>query len=379
MVSHRTSRKARALMGQTPGLRYQQALARVRSKVASSPTYSDWFNSLGIDDVASFDPRPTWASNESDPRVQLVLGHDVDDPEAVVSVDMTGGRSRGRGSGGLIQGITGTGKSTFLGSLVLGLSARYSPSDVNFVLIDTQGEVTFRGLDQLPQVIGNYSIGNFSDGFLDAVDRVSECVVGEIERRLNLMQDEGVDDVVEYRAKRSIDPDRQPAMPELFIVMNEVREFIYQARPEFEHFLTHVARVGSSVGVHLFISDQYLGRRTLETSVQHLAFRICMKVRANTSRLVLGVDDAVRLPVGSGDALLRTDSSSALVRFRTFDVSAQPPSERPGGPSQRESLLRRLSGYTVGDLGDRTLAAALSEIPCGRRRKDDHVPAPPRQ
>lgn len=243
---------------------------------------------------------------------------------------------------------------------MLGLCARYSPSRINFILMDTAGAHTFRGLDKLPHVIGNFS---FLWEHPDHVGRATDCVIDEIERRTAMLQQLGVIDVVDYRNKRAFDPARYPALPELIIMMNEAQEFIDEVRPEFPNFLTHVARVGSSVGVHLIMSSHSVKETTLADWLEYLTFGICLRVStASASQVGLGFDDAVRLPL-SFDALLRQGTSQSLVGFRTFHIDAPVPGLEAVGTSQRASLLGRLRAYTSDDLVERSLAEALAKIP----------------
>ena len=56
------------------------------------------------------------------------------------------------GPHGLCVGATGSGKSEFLRTLVLGLVATHPPEALNVVLVDFKGGATFLGLERLRHV-----------------------------------------------------------------------------------------------------------------------------------------------------------------------------------------------------------------------------------
>ena len=351
MVSHRTSSEARELMSQTPGLRYQQALDQVRSQTATA--YDAWFDALRIGDIAQFDARPTWAANEWDPRMQFAVGHAADEPGSVVNVEMA--------ANGLIVGQTGAGKTVLLAGLVLGACARYSPSRLNLILMDCKGSDTFRGFEKLSQVVGNFaSLAERPD----TVDGIAECITQEIERRVGLLSQHDAADIIDYRARRAAAPDRYPALPDLVVVIDEFQALTGNVRPNFRDVVRDLARVGRHAGVHLMGSGQSIDASGgLGELMDHVAFGISLRVRdAVTSRAVLGVEDAIRLPMGHG--LLRQDDADPL-QFRSFDILAPVPGGAVGGTGQRGALLRRLSAYTVEGAGDSPLATALAEMPQG--------------
>ena len=53
---------------------------------------------------------------------------------------------------GLVIGATGSGKSEFLRTLVLGLALTHSPEQLNMVLVDFKGGATFAGMSAMPHV-----------------------------------------------------------------------------------------------------------------------------------------------------------------------------------------------------------------------------------
>ena len=80
---------------------------------------------------------------------------------------------QGMGPHGLVIGATGSGKSEFLRTLVLGLAMTHSPEQLNLVLVDFKGGATFAGMAELPHV--SAVITNLASE-LTLVDRMQDAL-----------------------------------------------------------------------------------------------------------------------------------------------------------------------------------------------------------
>ena len=98
----------------------------------------------------------------------------------MVELDIKEAAMEGMGPHGLCIGATGSGKSEFLRTLVLGMLATHSSTTLNFVLVDFKGGATFLGLDKAPHV--SAVITNLADD-LTLVDRMGDAIRGELQRR----------------------------------------------------------------------------------------------------------------------------------------------------------------------------------------------------
>ena len=92
------------------------------------------------------------------------------------------------GPHGLVIGATGSGKSEFLRTLVLGLAMTHSPEQLNMVLVDFKGGATFAGMSELPHV--SAVITNLAQE-LTLVDRMQDALSGEMVRRQELLREAG--------------------------------------------------------------------------------------------------------------------------------------------------------------------------------------------
>ena len=249
------------------------------------------------------------AMNDPAP-LRVVLGTSTDGEP--VNLDIREAAEGGTGPHGLCIGVTGSGKSELLRTVVAGMVARHSPDDLNLVLIDFKGGATFLGMEGLPHVA---AIMTNLDEEAHLVTRAKEALGGEIHRRQTLLRRAGNavnrDSYEQYRGVDST----LPVLPALFIVIDEFAELLTR-QPDFAELFTMIGRVGRSLGVHLLLASQRLDEGRLRGLESHLSYRICLKTStAAESRAVLGVADAAELPATPGAAFLRT-GDGCLIRFQ---------------------------------------------------------------
>lgn len=277
---------------------------------------------LGVDDLADFDPSANWRAPDDEALLRTPIGITGSGEELVL--DLKESAQGGIGPHGLVVGATGSGKSELLRTLVTGLTMTHSPEHLSFVLVDFKGGATFAGVTELPHVAG--LITNLADD-LALIDRMRAALVGEQQRRQQMLRDAGnVDSVREYQllqAQGATDTDGRPLepMPYLMIVVDEFGELLSQ-RPDFIELFVQIGRVGRSLGMHLLLATQRLEEGRLRGLESHLSYRLCLRTfSAAESKAVIGTNDAYKLPSIPGSAYLKVDES-VYVRFRVAHISA---------------------------------------------------------
>ncbi|MFC6153854.1 type VII secretion protein EccCa [Nocardioides yefusunii] len=256
-----------------------------------------------------------------------------------VHLDLKESAHGGHGPHGLLVGATGSGKSEFLRTLVMGIVTTHLPEDVALVLVDFKGGATFSDLDALPHVAA--CVTNLS-GAVGLVDRMQDAVGGEMERRQELLHATGFPNVTDYRAARAAGAELEP-LPHLFVCVDEFSELL-AARPEFVELFTAVGRLGRSLGIHLLLASQRLDEGRLHALEAHLSYRIALRTfSASESRAAIGVPDAHELPRRPGVGLFRS-GAEAPVRFDAVHLGAPAPDASPArGPRPRVEVLTALT------------------------------------
>ncbi len=281
----------------------------------------DYPSMLGTGDPLTLDPRQAWRPRPLHQRLRVPVGTGEDGQP--VELDIKESAMGGMGPHGLCIGATGSGKSEFLRTLVLGLAMTHSSEQLNYVLVDFKGGATFAGLDELPHV--SAVITNL-EGELTLVDRMQDAIAGEMERRMEVLsatnaslRNKDIKNREEYEAARQEGADIPP-MPSLFIVVDEFSELL-TARPEFIDLFIQIGRIGRSIGVHLLLASQRLEESKLRGLDTFLSYRIALRTFSPAeSRVVIGVPDAYELPSPPGNGYLKYDTTN-MVRFKAAYVS----------------------------------------------------------
>lgn len=205
-------------------------------------------------------------------------------------------RDGAHGPHGVIGGITGSGKSEVLKTVILALALTHHPYDLNFALVDYKGGAAFNELLKLPHTVG---VVTDIETHASYAERVILALSGEIEHRKKILEDArsafgmGRTHIDEYRklpVKR--------LLPRLVIIFDEFAEF-KQRHPEESRRLISIARLGRSLGIHLVLATQNIQAAVDPEILQNATFRICLRVSdPQDSMQLVGVRDAVVLPRG---------------------------------------------------------------------------------
>ncbi|OLR90604.1 type VII secretion protein EccCa [Actinokineospora bangkokensis] len=293
----------------------------------SNPTLLELLGIPG--DPMTFDVAQAWRPRPVRDRYRVPFG--VGEFGQPVELDIKEAAMEGMGPHGLCIGATGSGKSEFLRTLVLGMLATHSSTTLNFILVDFKGGATFLGLDSAPHVAA--VITNLQ-GDLTLVDRMKDALAGEMNRRQEALKNGGnFKNVWEYEKARENGADLDP-LPALFIVVDEFSELL-SAKPDFIDLFVAIGRLGRSLQMHMLLASQRLEEGKLRGLDSHLSYRIGLKTfSAAESRAAIGVPDAFELPSIPGSGYLKFDTST-MHRFKAAYVSGayRPAGMQAAGPS----------------------------------------------
>ncbi len=331
-------------------------LTRTSAVDAQTSLAPDVTELLGIADVDALDLREAWRPRSAGDFLRVPIG--VDDGGAPVLLDLKESAQLGMGPHGICIGATGSGKSELLRTLILGLALTHSPDDLSMILVDYKGGAAFAPFAGLPHVAG--IIDNLADD-PQLTERARASIQGEVVRRQRLLKEaENAASIGHYRRLRRERPEL-PALPHLFLVIDEFGELL-TAEPEFVELLLTIGRIGRSIGVHLLLSSQRIEGGRLRGLDTYLSYRIGLRTFSESeSAVVLDTPDAFHLPAIPGFGYLKVDTS-VYTRFRAGYVSGAVPAPVESDPSRLDvATLLELPPYDRPAVDDDDAAVALSQ------------------
>ena len=168
-----------------------------------------------------------------------------------------------------VAGVTGSGKSICMKSLVGMLAMLHKPSEAEFVIIDLKGGATFAPFARLPHVRGVY-------WDYESVTKALEACKREVEERLQRI----------YQARYNFET---PYIGHhVFVVIDEGGELAptnasdaaeKELRKACMAFVSYMARIGREPGYHLIFGTQRPDHYTLPTSIRgQLEATFCFRV-----------------------------------------------------------------------------------------------------
>lgn len=211
----------------------------------------------------------------------------------------------------LIAGVTGSGKSEALLTILHGAARFYPPEELRFRLIDPkQTELT--SLAALPHTEGE--IGMFGE---DAIAMLEQAVE-EMERRYSIFREAGqnIRNISEYLAASG-------QMARWLIVLDEYADLTSDdnERKQIEKCLQRLSQKARAAGIHVIVSTQKPVVQVINTVVKgNLPGKIALRVNtAMESRVILDEAGAEKL-VGKGDALIRCGNGILRTQFARYDI-----------------------------------------------------------
>lgn len=196
----------------------------------------------------------------------------------------------------LVGGITGSGKSVALETILRGLVERYSPEQLRLALVDPKG-VELVDFEDCPHLEGEISM--FAE---DAIEILEGAVV-EMNRRYVLMKDARVKSIQEYNAA-----DPETPLPWWVIVLDEYADLTAEPdeRKQIEKSLQRLAQKARAAGIHVIVATQKPSAQVISTEVRsNLGAQLALRVKTKSDSSIIMDESGAETLAGNGDAFLK--------------------------------------------------------------------------
>jgi S-DNA-T family DNA segregation ATPase FtsK/SpoIIIE len=208
----------------------------------------------------------------------------------------------------LVAGGTGSGKSVFVNSLIMGFLFRLTPQQLRLILVDPK-MLELNVFDGIPHLITNVITDN------NIAYNALNWAVQEMDRRYALMAETGSKNIDSFNEKQK----GSNKLPFIVIIVDELADLMMSGGKLVEVAITRLAQKARAAGIHLVIATQRPSTDVVTGLIKaNMPSRISFKVPSGIdSRTVLDTSGAESL-MGRGDSLMIQPASPLRRLHGTF-------------------------------------------------------------
>jgi len=242
------------------------------------------FDLLGVDKIEDLDILENWKNSEPQNSLEVPIGKISGGK--LMTLDM---HAKEQGPHGLGAGMTGSGKSELLKTIIAMLSINFHPHELTFFVFDYKGRAMSNHFVNLPHLVG--AISNLDTH--EHQRRAVQSLDAEVLRRQRLMESAGEQDINNYLTRFRAG-DLPTPLPHLIIIVDEFAQLKVDV-PDVHQGIINIANTGRSLGIHLILTTQRPAGVINEKIRSNSNYRFCLKVNEKQDSL-----DVLNNPKASG-------------------------------------------------------------------------------
>ncbi|MBP9686696.1 MAG: DNA translocase FtsK [Candidatus Doudnabacteria bacterium] len=204
----------------------------------------------------------------------------------------------------LIAGTNGSGKTTFIKSLLAGLATKHNSKNLKFLIITSDGK------DYMVFSKSKYLLEPVNTNPQD-IEQHAVWLHEEMDRRYRQLSDARTPNIIEYNKKN------KSKLPFLFLVIDGFSELTSKlTKPEIKRIekqLVPLLQMARATGIHLIIATQSLSTRLVPEMVNaNFTARVAFKTATKKdSKDIIHIPSAEHL-AGKGDAIISHHSDGGV-------------------------------------------------------------------
>jgi len=237
-------------------------------------------------------------------KVAVALGKDISGQPIVIDIEKMPHL--------LIAGVTGSGKSVCINSILISLLYKAKPDEVKLILVD-------------PKVVELNVYNGIPHLLIPVVTDPSKAAgalnwaVGEMLQRYKMFADKGVRNFSGYNNSLS---EGEQKLPQIVIIIDELADLMMAAKGDIEDAICRLAQMARAAGMHLVIATQRPDSNVITGLIKanvpsHIAFAVSSQIN---SHIILDASGAEKL-LGKGDMLYAPLGATKPARVQGCFVS----------------------------------------------------------
>lgn len=207
----------------------------------------------------------------------------------------------------LVAGTTGSGKSVFVNSCIVGLCSKRTPEELRMILVDPK-RVEMAVYDKLPHLL--------TPPVTDPKKAVQALawLIREMENRYTTFAKIRVRNLEGYNEK-VLPKDR---LPHIVIVVDELADLMMTAAKEVEEYICRLAQMARATGIHLMLATQRPSVNIITGLIKaNIPARVAFTLPSNAdSRTIIDCAGAEKL-LGKGDMLFLSTKHPKPIRIQS--------------------------------------------------------------
>lgn len=257
----------------------------------------------------------------------------------------------------LVAGTTGSGKSVFVNTLITSLLYKFTPHDLNLILVDPK-QLELAPYNDIPHLILpvvtepkkaalalNWAVAEMERRY----KIIASSVTRDLEGYNKKLEDIGVEKMSGLLNRGKDDLEEKVVaerMPKLVVIIDELADLMMTAKADVENNICRLAQKARAAGIHLVLATQRPSTDVITGLIKaNLPSRMCFKVSSKVdSRVMFDAMGAEKL-IGNGDMLFMPPGDSSLVRMHGAYISVEEIDQitnfwrAQGKPNYREDIL----------------------------------------